>query len=451
MLPVFTFSRFIELHLNFIEIPPPDWEDMQSIILYDRDVSVRNIISSLMRVSDHFETPFMDSFGTGKTTLAYRFRSISDLWETKPRGYDHLQSAIYLHISCKEFVEELQGVTNFNHTNAVDAFVMKLVHITLCKSCGVDLKLDTSLFSDFTASLTRALKRSKNDVRFLFHFDDVEIFERMLLSKSSFAKKVLCRLWAMSFELQWNGHFCIISGCSKLLQSVQCIPDTSIWLSSRSSASMISLPPLSEHSARAVLSKHGCLLSTQDQQELITFSGGIPSAISVAVDVLNKLPHNTNTALTDAKEAIRRKLKMSYNPADEELLYNLLMLTWGELYFKETYTIGSERVTTIVARLGLYAVYHPMRCRHFRIVIPLFLLPRDILSTTIHAIANYPHGAERLELGMRRAFYIRCCLFLSTNWQDAGIPYLDQLMFPFRKSLFAIVFLFPKEYYKVWM
>lgn len=89
------------LSLTFRELPP---EFISDEILHERLDACKFLASLLLNNSGSKVTPICDNmFGSGKTSLIFKFRSVLNRvsWPERPTTYHLLQNAIYLNIQFK--------------------------------------------------------------------------------------------------------------------------------------------------------------------------------------------------------------------------------------------------------------------------------------------------------------------------------------------------------------
>lgn len=165
--------------------------------LYERLETSKLLAMYLLNRGGSKVTPICDNmFGSGKTSLVFKFRSeldklSRDVWPEKPDNYESLRTAVYLNISFKE---------ERRSSEQPIAWVLDYVRKALTLSCGGRAEFEGDNLPAFLQSLTKAVGSTK----FLFHFDDVGCFERY---GSAFGAAMIYSIWQVGDDLRTAEHF----------------------------------------------------------------------------------------------------------------------------------------------------------------------------------------------------------------------------------------------------
>lgn len=386
-------------------------------------------------------TPFLDScFGAGKTSLAFKFRNNLSTRCNELPEYEPLRQAIYLHVSCTED-SQLPHMRDLQDVQTFDDCALRLLKSILELSCKNELELDTGDVHKFRLYLAQVC----NNTRFIFHFDDVGVYETY---GDNIAMRMLYRIWHIGDALKQCGHFFIMSGRSRFLHLIGNSTRQSGAFSSPNIALMIPLPLLSDVAVRSIIKDAGALpvLTENNLQFICTLCSGVPRAVSGVLTYLAS--HSTgqpiSLKLLENAVSLHCIRNSAFGEEDAQLFIRCLELSWAEIYLPDSASVCDTPLTSAIARLGIFTEHHPEDPHLLRLKVPNYLSRAHNPSIrSIVAIAQYDDAGSRLECGFRRVFHLRFSLS-PQSWDAAGLPFLGACRVPFPTVPYASTYPFPK-------
>ena len=401
---------------SFSEVKP---QSLPNKILYDRKNSALKLACTLLSRIGARETAFMDDcYGAGKTFLAYRFREllpelVEDCWDSKPKDFDTLMTAIYLHIPCRELDISIDP-SSINQPAVYDILVLKLLAQVLQVSAKHALSFDCSSIDSFIISLLACAESTK----FLFHIDEIGIYEKY---GDRIASNMIYRLWRVGDALKSVGHFFIITGRSRLLRTIGLNTNRTGHFSSPNFAIMIPLPLLTDKSVECILADENILTRVKEEQ-LLSFicklCSGVPRAVLAVVTYFQRNIHiQTDYTVLLQTVCFYCLENTALQGTDRALFIKCLQYCWTETYFHHSAQLFSEPISCIIARLGIYMQSHPIDDTTIRLVVPLYMYLRlDMSEKSLLAIAQ---GSE---IGTRLGSAFRSQVLTESHTLSVQIP-----------------------------
>lgn len=397
-----------------IEFKPVKTVGLNGEGLFEREEAATFLARCLLTGSGTPLTPISDLMhGAGKTAFFRKFRDYIDPEiSCKLVGYEDLMRAVYVHVSFAE--------TTFSHltTDAVviEQYVCRVTKaslvITACNSLSM---ADCSDCATFVSSLVEVL----GDTKLLINFDEVGTFD---CYGETFAGSVIYTIWKLGQQFRRAGHFFTMSGRSSLLHRIGQNKLKITGYSSPNPTVLIHLPPLSLSGVRAMVEEAMkneflpawfCEGGAEMVEELVMLTGGIPRAVSLALEKM-KLDKSVKSLEDTVPEMQRDCLKtIAMTAMDMKLFYRSLELVWAGVEFSENSEFGGENVVALSARLGLYR--SSTKTEHFKLIAPVFLIRyfADWGGGSVRsmvALAEYDCKGSRMECSFRRIFRLRCAL-----------------------------------------
>ena len=415
-------------------------------VLYDRDDTVKELVSLLLNGTGARVTPFMDAcFGAGKTSIMVKLKpllaDLKDRWRYHPDNIDELLQACYLHVVLKDV--EFSSELDIHDANVYDRIICNYLAAALSLSASHHssaTSLDCSTRTAFFASLGMVCGGKK----FIVHFDDVGHFEKF---GPIVGRNVIYRIWKLGDALKDRGHFFVISGRSTQLRSIGLEAKTLGDFSSPNLAKMVSLPQLKRTSVVNILKDANLLdFLAEDEVEFIwDLCSGVPRAVSAAVRHLRSAEAFDRVAVKEAVVSFTMQDENLHTVADKNLLKICYELAWCEISFPETAELACEPISAVVARLNIHiAKGEVASSREMRLVFPGYRRDASLISaSSVLAIARSDNPGSRFEHACCRVYHLRFSM-LPKSWSEAGLPFLESENVPFPNIPYTNVFCFPK-------
>lgn len=429
-----------------MEVPP---QSLNGEHIYEREAASVQLVDCMLGSGGNKETPVCDdSFGGGKTSLIYKFRTVLDVMLEKkrwvaPRNYNLLREAVYIHVELR--VKGVYLSTKEDYVSCILSYIKKSLQVSR-KSLAVEA-LPTDYIDEFCEGLLRCC--DDRSTHFLFHFDDVGCFEWY---GSEVGIRMIYTIWTIGDSLRSLGHFFAMTGRSTLLRIVGTgvLDDGEFRSPDRTKA--ISLPPLSMVAVRNVLEEFKLPKSIVDQADVVhTLTSGIPRAVFVVAKYMS-----LNRARVESVQeeqpgillALTSACVTSLSPDDIGIFKTCLEMAWAGLYFTDNMSLNGEAITALMARLGIFRgpdVRLPGGVVHFQLVVPPYLALTHLHSVkSLFAIKEFDEKGSRLEAGARRVLHLRFRWGPCANWNDVGLPSLTCAKVPFPTVPLQRSYAFPK-------
>ena len=414
-------------------------QGMKHAKLYNRKRSADKLVSTLLPQTGVRETPFMDNcFGAGKTVLAAQFRELVDVWPLNPTGFEALKSAVYLHVPCLDIAAPIP-VESVHDPGVYDRHALTLFARVLELSAKRPLPLDISSTHGFVVSLLGCA----GIYRFIFHVDDIGIYEKY---GETIAKNMIYRIWHLGDALKTAGYFFIMSGRSRLLRTVGQETKETGEFSSPNLAIHIPLPLLTDASVERMLDDAHVLdrvMKEDNLQYVARLCSGVPRAIDAAVHYLVRVSSTDRAALDDGVCSFCLQ-EVLISSGDRDLYTKCLEISWASFFLPLSASLCGQPLSALVARLGIFVKYHPTFDNLVILVVPLYMV--RYLNLSVRSAKSIAEGSDvgsRLENAFRRILHLRY-LVDPKNWTEAGLPYLDEVNVTFPSVKFQNTYPFPK-------
>jgi hypothetical protein len=437
------------------EQPPPQgisWTEVAPLALkkdtalFEREEAARVLWHVLVTKSGTLKTPVLDQcYGAGKTSLVWKFRSIFS--EDNSVEARKLQKAVYLAV-------RFQSSHSLPSADADDEQFELQAESIICRLLFDTLKLSSnnafaSTVDGPPSTMTELLDLipKGNGVSFLFHIDEVGIFETKCDEERG--QKMLYCIWIAAEQLRHHHHYFVLSGRSRLLHFIGKQFNHLSSFQSPNQTVLIPLNNLSSESIKAMFEAEGCKewVSEGGNLEAIRIiTGGMPRAVNDAVEfvVANNNPKPTDSRL---QSYLKNSCPLLFQEHDDASFRHLVELSWAgiEVNLDDIYD-GQEPLSALLARFGLNTSRAPQQGQR-HIEVPLYLLRSQRWATgSLCNLVNYSEPGDRLESGFRRVLFLRLSVLEAANWSGIGLHYLETAGVPFLPKHIEVtdIFNFPK-------
>jgi len=280
--------------------------------------------------------------------------------------------------------------------------------------------------------LIQSIPALRNGQKFLFHFDEVGIFES--LAGAETARKMLQCIWGAAEMLRNRGHFFVLSGRSSFLHLVGKQFNRLDGFESPNATVLIPLHNLSAPSIEALfMEKTETEWIRRDGylEAIRILTGGIPRAVASAADYVKMNPEATPTA-DGLERHVQNSCPQLLHRFHDTKFRHLVEIGWAGIEVNtDVLCEGEEPLSAMLARFGLYTSAGSQSDLR-RIEVPLYLLRTQRWApASLKNVVHYNETGDRLETGFRRVLFLRLSVLDVQSWDGISLGYLGTTGVPF--------------------
>ena len=397
------------------------------------------------------------NFGSGKTFIAYKFRSVlfdpanSEFFKKifslrYQEKLLKLKNSVYICVRMRGFVKNCKIPPKIEDAYLfAEKLICREIYLIL-QLAGFASNLKVKKSDDLLIYLKKLCPRTT----LLLNLDEVNAFNG---SANIFYILTLYACVKIAHSFKAAGHFVILTGRAEELNLIGKglqLTQFSSSIVSPSPGITVNLPLFSKTEIESlILYNLGSLHAWLDDEKLLTiskFSGGVPRLVTAFI---NKISFANVLTVQAFDEEIWDDIVKKLCPIPNVEVFNcLLVFVWSKMTFTLNTLLNGCYLCDILTYFGFY--YNSIGNGKFIAVMPYCIVNfyNRLSGNSLFSKMLVNNSGERSELGFQNAYHLRVKTLLhgfsAASWSDLRLKFLDVCLVPFPISISKKEYVFPK-------